>query len=123
MARRCVAVGPHAGGARPQPGDQQRSDLAGWADYGYCSSHSRWFWGLRLHLIAAPSGLPIAYALDPSPPTTTDPWNYLSRAYSAEAITAGSRVAGSSGRSSQLSPVRCCWLPIVCMRGLMNIAY
>ena len=42
---------------------QQRSDLAGWADYGYCASHSRWFWGLRLHLIATPSGLPVAYAL------------------------------------------------------------
>ena len=42
---------------------QQRSDLAGWANYGYSASHSRYFWGLRLHLLAAPSGLPIAYAL------------------------------------------------------------
>ena len=42
---------------------QQRSDLAGWAACGYCSSHSRWLWGLRLHLITTPSGLPIAYAL------------------------------------------------------------
>ena len=42
---------------------QKRSDLAGWATYGYCASHSRWFWGLRLHLIATPSGLPVAYAL------------------------------------------------------------
>ena len=41
----------------------KRSDLAGWATYGYCASHSRWFWGLRLHLITTPSGLPIAYAL------------------------------------------------------------
>ena len=41
----------------------KRSDLAGWATYGYCASHSRPFWGLRLHLIATPSGLPIAYAL------------------------------------------------------------
>ena len=42
---------------------QERSDLAGWAAYGYCASHSRWFWGLRLHLITTPSGLPVAYAL------------------------------------------------------------
>ncbi len=42
---------------------QQRSDLAGWAEYGYSASHSRWFWGLRLHLLATPSGLPIAAAL------------------------------------------------------------
>ena len=42
---------------------QQRSDLAGWAEYGYCASHSRWFWGLRLHLLATPAGLPVAFAL------------------------------------------------------------
>jgi hypothetical protein len=41
----------------------KRSDLAGWATYGYCASHSRFFWGLRLHLIVTPSGLPVAYAL------------------------------------------------------------
>lgn len=41
----------------------KRSDMAGYASYGYCASHSRWFWGLRLHLIATPSGLPVAYAL------------------------------------------------------------
>jgi hypothetical protein len=40
-----------------------RSDLAGWAEYGYCASHSRYFWGLRLHLVATVHGLPIAYAL------------------------------------------------------------
>ena len=42
---------------------QKRSDLAGWAQYGWCASHSRWFWGLRLHLVATPAGLPIAFAL------------------------------------------------------------
>jgi hypothetical protein len=41
----------------------RRSDLVGWATYGYCRSHSRWFWGLRLHLITTPSGLPVAFAL------------------------------------------------------------
>lgn len=41
----------------------KRSDMAGLATYGYCASHSRFFWGLRLHLIATPSGLPVAYAL------------------------------------------------------------
>ncbi len=42
---------------------QQRSERPGWATYGYSASHSRHFWGLRLHLLAAPSGLPIAFAL------------------------------------------------------------
>jgi Transposase DDE domain len=41
----------------------KRSDMAGYASYGYCASHSRYFWGLRLHIIATPSGLPITYAL------------------------------------------------------------
>ncbi|HEX3492266.1 MAG TPA: IS982 family transposase [Streptosporangiaceae bacterium] len=41
----------------------RRSDLAGWAQYGYCASHSRWFWGLRLHLVATVHGLPVAMAL------------------------------------------------------------
>jgi Transposase DDE domain len=40
-----------------------RSQLAGWAGYGYCASHSRFFWGLRLHLLCTPAGLPIAWAL------------------------------------------------------------
>ena len=41
----------------------KRSDLAGWAEYGYCASHSRYFWGLRLHLVATVHGLPVAFAL------------------------------------------------------------
>jgi len=40
-----------------------RSDLAGIAGYSYCASHSRWFWGLRLHLVCTPAGLPITWAL------------------------------------------------------------
>lgn len=41
----------------------KRSDLAGWAQYGYCASHSRYFWGLRLHLVCTLRGLPVAFAL------------------------------------------------------------
>lgn len=41
----------------------KRSDLAGWATYGYCASHSRRFWGLRLHLVTTLHGLPVAFAL------------------------------------------------------------
>jgi Transposase DDE domain len=42
---------------------RRRSELAGWAEYGYCASHSRYFWGLRLHLVATLGGLPVAFAL------------------------------------------------------------
>jgi Transposase DDE domain len=41
----------------------KRSDVAGWASYGYCASHSRFFWGLRLYLICTPVGMPILWAL------------------------------------------------------------
>src|SRR5207245_5737979 len=41
----------------------KRSDLAGWAEYGYCASHSRFFWGLRLHLLCTLHGLPMGLAL------------------------------------------------------------
>jgi hypothetical protein len=40
-----------------------RSDLAGWAQYGYCASHSRYFWGLRLHLLTTLHGLPAGFAI------------------------------------------------------------
>jgi len=39
----------------------RRSDLAD--VYGYCKSHSRWFWGMRLHLLCAPDGTPRAARL------------------------------------------------------------
>jgi hypothetical protein len=41
----------------------RRSALAGWAAYGYCRSHTRYFWGLRLHLVCTLHGLPVAFAL------------------------------------------------------------
>ena len=41
----------------------RRSDVAGWAQYGYCASHSRFFWGLRLHLVCTLSGLPVLFAI------------------------------------------------------------
>ena len=41
----------------------KRSDLAGWAEYGYCASHTRYFWGLRLHLVCTLHGLPLGWAL------------------------------------------------------------
>lgn len=33
------------------------------ADYGYCASHSRWFFGFRLHTLMAPDGTPRQMAL------------------------------------------------------------
>jgi hypothetical protein len=41
----------------------KRSQLADAADYGFCASHSRYFWGFRLHAIFAPDGTPRALTL------------------------------------------------------------
>jgi Transposase DDE domain len=41
----------------------RRSELADVCGYGYCTSHSRWFWGMRLHLLCAPDGTPRAASL------------------------------------------------------------
>src|SRR3954453_6737648 len=41
----------------------RRSQLADAADYGYCRSHSRFFWGFRLHALFALDGTPRALAL------------------------------------------------------------
>ena len=37
--------------------------IADAADYGYCPSHSQYFWGMRLHAIFAPDGTPRALEL------------------------------------------------------------
>jgi hypothetical protein len=44
----------------------RRSELAPWCAYGYCASHSRLFWGMRLHAVFAPDGTPRAWALAPA---------------------------------------------------------
>jgi len=44
----------------------KRSAFAGEAAYGYCASHSRYFWGFRLYLLCAADGMPIAFELAPA---------------------------------------------------------
>ncbi len=39
----------------------KRSDLAGWAGYGFCRSHSRFCWGPHLFLVCTPAGMPITW--------------------------------------------------------------
>ncbi|GAB3751274.1 IS982 family transposase [Nocardiopsis nanhaiensis] len=41
----------------------KRSELAGQAGYGYCRSHSRFFWGYRLYLVTTAEGMPITWCL------------------------------------------------------------
>lgn len=41
----------------------KRSELAGHAGYGYCRSHSRFFWGFRLYLLTTAEGMPVSWCL------------------------------------------------------------
>jgi hypothetical protein len=41
----------------------KRSGLFGWAGYGYCPSHSRWYWGSKLLLICTCDGTVTGFAL------------------------------------------------------------
>jgi hypothetical protein len=44
----------------------QRSELAGSATHGFSVSHTRWYWGFKLILAAAPDGFPLAFELVPA---------------------------------------------------------
>src|SRR5262245_14442710 len=44
----------------------KRSQLAGYAAYGYCAAHSRYFWGFRLYLVCSPDGMPHGFCLAPA---------------------------------------------------------
>jgi hypothetical protein len=41
----------------------RRSDLFGYAGYGYCASHSRWYWGSKLMLIVTCDGTVTGFGL------------------------------------------------------------
>jgi len=75
----------------------RRSQLADACGYGYSRSHSRWFWGMRLHLLAAPDGTPRAAILAPGRPERT-----RGRAQAASDRTARRR--SDRGRQGLLRP-------------------
>lgn len=59
----------------------ERSALRGHANYGFCASHSRYFWGFKLYLLTTPDGLVVDWCLaDPK----------LGEAEVAEALLDGS---------------------------------
>jgi hypothetical protein len=109
----------------------RRSELAGWAEYGYCASHSRYFWGLRLHLVATLGGLPVGFALsgakaderqvllgifgaDPGllaqrpGQTLIADKNYYGATFEAALGDAGARCSARPVRESQSAPAPAC---------------
>lgn len=76
----------------------ERSELAGWAAYGYCAAHSRYFWGLRLYLVCAPDGMPIAFCLAPAnEPEREVAEALLERARRGERLTGEELLIGDKG--------------------------
>jgi hypothetical protein len=97
----------------------KRSDLAGWAEYGYCASHTRYFWGLRLHLVATLGGLPVGFALTGAKPTSGRPcwasWPLIRRCPppgpARPSSPTGSTTAHSSKPPSPPGTCTCCARP------------
>ncbi len=100
------------------------------ADYGYCASHSRYFWGMRLHTLCAPDGTPRALALTSpkdnerdvclrllervnrhGPLTVIGDKGYAGRDFEAQAATLDITIArprrkDEPGRGPHLAPIR-----------------
>jgi len=109
----------------------KRSDAAGWAEYGYCASHSRYFWGLRLHLVCTLTGLPVLFALTgakadereallgmpeagrdvmqahPGQPLIGDK-NYFGRAFEADSLSVSWCCCARSARARPAAPAGSC---------------
>lgn len=80
----------------------KRSELAGWAAYGYCASHSRYFWGLRLYLLCAPDGMPVSFCLAPANEGEREvAAAMLDRARRTGLLTGGEIIVADKGFSGQ----------------------
>jgi len=89
-----------------------RSDLAGWAEYGYCASHSRYFWGLRLHLLTTLHGLLVGFALTGA---KADERHVLLGILDDSALTAhGPGRSSSATRTTTATTSRPPWQPAGC---------
>ena len=76
----------------------RRSELAGWAGYGYCAAHSRWYWGLKLYLLATAEGMPVTWCLaDPKIGEREVAAELLAHARDSGALRAGMIVLADKG--------------------------
>jgi hypothetical protein len=84
----------------------KRSELRGWAEYGYCASHSRYFWGLRLYFLCAPDGMPIYFALAPAKDGEREvAAAMLERARDVGLLTGGELIVADKGFSGEFENV------------------
>ena len=84
----------------------ERSQLRGWAAYGYCASHSRHFWGLRLYFLCAPDGMPVYFCLAPANEGEREvAAAMLERARDAELLTGGETIVADKGFSGEFEQI------------------
>ena len=74
-------------------------------EYGYCRSHSRFSWGMRLHGAFAPDGTPRALSLQPVDP----PEREVALELLARALRGGEAVVCDKGYGSR-DFERCVWV-------------
>lgn len=78
----------------------QRSDLFGWAGYGYESAHSRWYWGVKLLLITTADGTVTGFGLaNPKLAGERDQTRQILTGQPANRPTPGSTVVTDKGLS------------------------
>lgn len=76
----------------------KRSALVGFAGYGYCASHSRWYWGLKLYLLTTAEGMPTAWCLaDPKIGEREIATELLAQARDQQALQVGMVVLTDKG--------------------------
>lgn len=76
----------------------KRSDIAGSGGYGFCASHTRYYWGLKLYLLTAPDGMPITWCLaDPKLGEREVCLDLLTIAVETELLAPGSTVLADKG--------------------------
>src|SRR5881394_2562604 len=80
------------------PGCQQRSQFAGFARYGYCKSHHRFVWGVRLVLLSDERGLPLGYTVVPANEKEYEPLADLLTGTPAEVVIADKGLWGRAYR-------------------------
>lgn len=80
------------------PGCQQRSEFAGFARYGYSTSHHRFVWGVRLVLLTDERGLPLGYTIVPANEKEYEPLADLLTGTAAEVVIADKGLWGRAYR-------------------------
>ncbi|WP_190816330.1 transposase [Saccharopolyspora pogona] len=95
----------------------KRSELAGWAGYGYCASHSRFYWGLKLYLVTTLDGMPLVWCFaDPKIGEREVAAELPGHAHDLAALPAGVVVIGDKGFAGKAFQRDMTELDITCLR-------